>query len=234
MRRLANAFVIGAVAVLVAVAAVDALRGDEEEPSFPATVRGELVYSDAECRRHAVRLPDLARRDFLTVGCGVFTRYDNLGVKDGDVAWFAYPVPGGTTTLLSREALGRELGQGFRVRIVAWLGAVRFAAILSGPRNLLTLWQGSELWSIVGPSQGIELRASQAGRFFAVLGDGPLQVYDRDGKPYGLPDGHAIAWSPDERYAAVATEGRVLIVTSDGDDALASIPVEAVDVDWQR
>lgn len=233
MGRLVNALVVGAVAVLVAVAAVDALRGDEEEPSVPATVRGELVYSDEECRRHAVRLPDLARRDFLTVGCGVFTRYDNLGVKDGDVAWFAYPVPGGTTTLLSREALRRELGQGFRVRTVAWLRAVRFAAILSGPRNLLTIWQGAELWSIVGPSEGTELRASPTGRFFAALGDGPLQVYDRDGKPLGLPAGRAIAWSPNERYAAVATEGHVLIVTSDGDETVARIAVDAVDLDWR-
>jgi hypothetical protein len=233
MGRLVNALVVGAVAVLVAVAAVDALRDDREE-AVPTAIRGELVWSDRDCRRHAVRLPDLAQRDFRTVGCGVFTRYDNLGVKDGEVAWFAYPVPGGTTTLLSREALRREVGGRFRVTSVAWLLGVRFAAIISGPRTLLTVWEGPELTNVVGPTQGTDLRASPTGRFFALLGTRSLQVYDRHGNQLALPGGRAIAWSPGERYAAVATEGRLLIVPAAGGEAVAEIAVDAVDVDWRR
>jgi hypothetical protein len=230
--RLVNALVVGAVAVLVAVAALDALR-DEQDDGVPASIRGELVYSDLECRRHALRLPDLARRDFRTVGCGVFTRYDNLGVKDGEVAWFAYPVPGGTTTLLSRDALRREAGARFRVRMVAWLRGVRFAAILEGPRTLLTVWEGSKLVNVVGPTEGSELRASPSGRFFAVLGTRSLQVYDRHGNQLALSGGRSIAWSPGERYAAVAAEGSVLIVPAAGGEALARIPVDALDLDWR-
>jgi hypothetical protein len=232
MGRLVNALVVGAVALLVAVAAVDALRDDREE-AVPTAIRGELVWSDPDCRRHSVRLPDLARRDYRTVGCGVFTRYDNLGVKDGEVAWFAYPVPGGTTTLLSREALRREVGGGFRVGSVAWLRGVRFAAILSGPRTVLTVWEGPELTSVVGQTEGTELRASPNGRFFAVLGTRSLQVYDRHGNQLALPGGRAIAWSPGERFAAVAGKGEILIVPAGGGETVARVRVDAVDVDWR-
>lgn len=233
MGRLVNVLVVAAVAVLVAVAVVDAFREEETEP-VPPEIRGELVYSDAECGRHAVRLPDLSRRDFRTVGCGVFTRYDNLGVKDGAVAWFAFPVPGGTTTLLSRDALRREVGARFRVRTVAWLRGVRFAAILEGPRTLLTVWEGAELVNVVGPTEGTELRASATGRFFAALSARSLQVYDRHGNQLALSGGRSIAWSPGERYAALATEGRVLIVPAGGGETVARIPVDAVDLDWRR
>lgn len=229
--RVVNVLLVGAVAALVVAAALDALR-DEETEAVPGHVRGELVYSDAECRRHAVRLPDLGRRDFRTVGCGVFTRYDNLGVKDGEVAWFAYPVPGGTTTLLTREALRFEVGSRFRVATVAWLRGVRFAAILSGPRDLLTVWEGAKLTKIVGRTRGRELRASAGGRYFAALGES-LDVYDRDGRRLPLPDGRAIAWSPGGRFAAVAGEGRVLIVPARGGDEVARIAVDAVDLDWR-
>lgn len=237
MGRLVNALVVGAVAVLVAVAAVDALRGDEEEPSVPPTVRGELVYSDEECRRHAVRLPDLARRDFLTVGCGVFTRYDNLGVKDGDVAWFAYPVPGGTTTLLTSGQLAAEVGDGFRVRDVAWLRGVRFAAVVSGTHQFVAVFDGTTMLASLdarapGPAR---VRASPTGRYFAVLEGGSVQVYDRDGHvvPVRGP-ARSIAWSPGERYAALATDGRVLIVQAAGGEPVARISVDALDLDWRR
>lgn len=232
MGRFVNVLVVGAVAVLVAVAAVDALR-EEETGGVPAAIRGELVYSDEECRRHALRLPDLARRDFRTIGCGVFTRYDNLGVKDGDVAWFAYPVPGGTTTLLTGEELMRVYGPRFRVREVAWLRGTRFAAVL-GPFGVVTIWDRQRLVREVRRSEGIrDLRASPSGRYFAALEGDRLVVFDRDGRPLPLPDGRAIAWSPGERFAAVAREGHVLILPAGGGDSVARIPVDAVDLDWR-
>jgi hypothetical protein len=237
MGRLMNVLVVGAVAAVVAAAAVDALRGREspEAPSVPASVRGELVYSDLQCSRHALRLPDLARRDFRTVGCGVFTRYDNLGVKEGDVAWFAFPVPGGTTTLVTRSVLRFELGSRFRFGAVAWLRGTRFAAVVEGDdRRLLTIWDRGQLRTVVRELEGRhDLRASPSGRYFAALGDERLLVYDREGKQLGLPDGRAIAWSPRERLAAVAGNGQILIVPAGGGETVARIPVDAVDVDWR-
>jgi hypothetical protein len=235
MGRLVNALVVGAVALLVTVAAVDALRG-EEDNAVPAAVRGELVYSDADCRRHAIRLPDLARRDFRTIGCGVFTRYDNLGVKEGDVAWFAYPVPGGTTTLLTREQLAAEVGDGFRVRDVAWLRGVRFAAVVSGTHQFVAVFDRSSMVASLDPRAPgpARVRASPSGRYFAVLAGNSVQVYDRDGRVVPVrAAARSIAWSPGERYAALATEGRVLIVPAGGGEVVASIPVDAVDVDWR-
>ena len=129
VRALASLLAVAAVVAVAAAAAVDSFRG--APAAIPGDVRGELVYSDASCHRHAVGLPGLARRDFLTVGCGVFTRHDNLGVRNGAVAWFAYPVPGGTTTLLRP----RELPPGVTVQTVAWLGGRRFAAVPRAERR---------------------------------------------------------------------------------------------------
>jgi hypothetical protein len=228
--RFLSAAVVAAVATVGAAALVDALRGPGVEPaSVPAEIRGELVYSDAGCRRHSIRLPDLARRSFLTVGCGVFTRTDNLGVKDGDVAWFAYPVPGGTTTLLRRD----QLPSGLRVREAVWLRGRRFAAVLV-PGGMLTIWEGARLLRVVlRGAQLRELRASPNARYFAGLAGGGLVVFDRHGRPLDLPRGSAIAWSPDERFAAIALGDEIAFVPADGGDPVARIPVSAVDLDWR-
>ena len=220
MRTVASGLAVAAVAVVGLVAALDALRGGPE--ALPPEVRGELVYSDPDCRRHAVRLPDLARRDFLTVGCGVFTRRDNLGVRDGEVAWFAYPVPGGTTTLLRNPD----------VREVAWLGSRRFAAALAG--GSLTIWEGDRLLRVVARGSYRGLRASPTGRYFAGIGEAGLAVFDAKGRRLDLPEGHAVAWSPDERFAAVAGPSEVAIVPAGGGDPVARIPLSVADLDWQR
>jgi hypothetical protein len=219
-QRALDALVVGAVALVALVAALDALRGAPE--AIPPEVRGELVYSDADCRRHAVRLPDLARRDFLTVGCGVFTRRDNLGVRNGEVAWFAYPVPGGTTTLLRNPD----------VREVAWLGGRRFAAALAG--GSLTIWEGDRLLRVVARGSYRRLRASPTGHYFAGIEGTELAVFDANGRRLDLPGGHAIAWSPDERFAAVASADEVAIVPAAGGEAVARIPLSVADLDWQR
>ncbi len=228
---------MAAVVGVALAAALDAFDGGREgESALPAELRGVLVYSDPDCRRHALRLPDLARRDYLTVGCGVFTRTDNLGVKDGSVAWFAYPVPGGTTTLLSPRALRAQAGDAARVRSVVWLRGMRFAAILGGPDPRVTVWEGGDLRRVVD-EVGVgfsELRASPSARYFAALDpEGTrLSVFDREGRRVPLPDGRAIAWSPDERHAAVAGDDHVAIVPAGGGAPLATIPVVAYDVDW--
>jgi hypothetical protein len=226
MRALASLLAVALVAAVGAAAAVDAFRGGPA--AVPASIHGELVYSDAACHRHAIRLPDLARHDFLTVGCGVFTRHDNLGVRGGDVAWFAYPVPGGTTTLLR----GRELPAGVTVQTVAWLGGRRFAAVLE-PRGDVTVWQGSRQLAEAANGAFIELRASPRERYFAALGAGRVVVVDRDGRMRWHTSGEAISWSPDEKYAAVARPGELVIYPAAGGDPVVRLDVRARDVDWR-
>ena len=220
MRTVASVLAVGVVAVVAALATLDALRG-EPEP-FPAELTGELVYSEEDCSRHAVRLPDLARRDFRTVGCGVFTRRDNLGIKDGVVAWFAYPVPGGTTVLLRNR----------QVREVAWLGERRFAAVLAPPARV-TIWEGDRYVRQVARGSYRELRASPSMSQFAALGGGRVRVFDRRGDELWIGPGHAIAWSPDERFAAVAGESEVSIVATADGESVAKIPLSVADVDWR-
>jgi hypothetical protein len=226
MRALASLLAVAAVAAVAVAAAVDAIRGGPA--AVPRDVRGELVYSDGSCHRHAIRLPGLARRDYLTVGCGVFTRRDNLGVRDGSVAWFAYPVPGGTTTLLPRS----RVPAGVTVRTVAWLGGRRFAAVLD-PDRRVTVWQGIRPLTEGASGAFGELRSSPRGRYFAALGGGRVSVLDRDGRPLWQTSGRAIAWSPDERYAAVAREDELAIVDAGDGSGVARLGVGAVDVDWR-
>ena len=226
MRAFASLLAAAAVAAVAAAAAVDSFHG--RAAAVPEDVRGELVYSDASCHRHAVRLPGLERRDFLTVGCGVFTRRDNLGVRDGTVAWFAYPVPGGTTTLLTRN----ELPAGREVRTVAWLGGRRFAAVLE-PEGQLTVWQGPVEVNAGASGPFSELRSSPRASYFAALGGGRVSVLDRDGRPRWQTDGRAIAWSPDERYAAVARTSELSIVRARDGGRVARLAVRATDVDWR-
>ena len=226
MRTLASLLAVAAVLAVAAAALVDSFRGGPA--AIPRDVRGELVYSDVSCHRHAVGLPGLARRDFLTVGCGVFTRRDNLGVRNGAVSWFAYPVPGGTTTLLTRN----QVPAGQNVTTVAWLGGRRFAAVLE-PEGQLPVWQGPVRLNEGASGPFTELRASPRASYFAALGGGRVSVLDRNGRPRWHSTGRAIAWSPDERYAAVARGREVAIVRARDGSRVAGLGVRAKDVDWR-
>jgi len=226
MRALASLLAVASVAAVAAAAAVDAFHGGPV--GVPAYLRGELVYSDAACRRHAIRLPGLERHDFLTVGCGVFLRRGNLGVRDGTVAWFAYPGPRGSTTVLSR----RDLPAGVSVGALAWLDGQRFAAVLE-PHGDVTVWQGSRQLTESARGDFTELRSSPGGGYFAALDGGSLSVIDRDGVPRWQTSGRAIAWSPDGRYVAVARAHELVIVSATGGDPLVRLDVRARDVDWR-
>ena len=62
--RAATMLVVAAVAAVVAFAAVDALRGEPEDPAVGALrelgAEGVLVYTDGDCRPQALSLPELS------------------------------------------------------------------------------------------------------------------------------------------------------------------------------
>jgi hypothetical protein len=151
--------------------------------------------------------------------------------------WFAFPAPGGTTTLAARRDIQGQVGSHFRVRAVAWLGSTRFAALMSGPRELLTVWHGPTLEHVYVVAPGFaELRASPSGRFFAAIDPhgGRLLAYDgTHARRIRLPAGRAIAWSPGERYAAVARRDDIVIVPASSGRPVARLAVRATDVDWR-
>jgi hypothetical protein len=62
---------------------------------------------------------------------------------------------------------------------------------------------------------------------------GGLAVYDRNGRAVSVPSGgRAIAWSPDERFAAVALADEIAVVRVDGGRE-ARLKLSARDVDWR-
>jgi hypothetical protein len=155
--------------------------------------------------------------------------------------------------LLSRVLLTRELrGAGwtasaFFVVELAWLSDSRFAAVVrarlqGGIADLLAVFEGGRLLS--APLFAYErlsgLRVSPLGTFVAARiggrGGGGLAVVDGEGRPAPplITQGHAIAWSPDERWTAVAGDEEVFVFATQREArAIAFLPVVASDLVWR-
>ena len=122
-------------------------------------------------------------------------------------------------------------------RAVLWLGLFFFVSPLTpraahGKAKLQYLGAGWQVkaWRIgdrmrffqpewfVGDARA--LRPSPAGGYYALFGDGPrgLRVFTREGFEVDLPTGISnaltVAWSPDERWTAVATANSVYVFPS--------------------
>jgi hypothetical protein len=113
-----------------------------------------------------------------------------------------------------------------RLREVAWLDDRRFAALLAtnkppGPEglNLLVVFEGRRPVrgaTFLAPRLSGLVASPRGGRFVVRTGRGPreaLTILDRNGIPSNLSfvNARAIAWSPDERWAVVATRRSILL-----------------------
>jgi hypothetical protein len=85
------------------------------------------------------------------------------------------------------------------------------------------------------------IRPSPAGEFYALLGRDPLgdRLYDRDGGAVGIPAGIpgplSVAWSPDDRWTALATAESVYVFPSERPESrLVRIPLAVNDLDWSE
>jgi hypothetical protein len=124
---------------------------------------------------------------------------------------------------------------------VVWLDDNAFAAV-AGPDltpRLVVVRQGRvrRLFLSVGSRMGA-LQASPGGRWVAARVDGDMVLFDtRSLEAPRLPgfglDAHAITWSPDDRFGAVATRDFVRVFPSSEPDNGVAIPVAAVDVAWR-
>ncbi|HYM64024.1 MAG TPA: hypothetical protein VES61_05030 [Gaiellaceae bacterium] len=137
-----------------------------------------------------------------------------------------------------------------RLRGAAWLDNRRFAALLTtnkppGPEalDLVLVFEGRRLvrGATFLASRVAGLAASPRGGHLVVrTGRGPRQVLtllDRDGNPsnHSFVNAHAIAWSPDERWAVVATQRSILLFRATGPSLRARrLPVVATDIAWVR
>lgn len=156
-----------------------------------------------------------------------------------------------TRTLLSRADLERELGAtgwtGFRFAVeqLEWLSDSRAAAIVRARSRddrveLITAVENRRLVTV--PTAGYEdltaLRPSPSGSFVAaqIADPGGVVVVDRAGAVIRPLVGHgtALAWSPDERWIAEATDDGLYIFPADGRaPRVYVLPIVARDLVWR-
>jgi hypothetical protein len=129
-----------------------------------------------------------------------------------------------------------------RLREVIWLNGRDFA-VISGEEfysSLLVVRAGraTTLFRAIGVHMG-SLQASPGGRYLATWVAGNLAVFDtRTARPMLLPAGaergtRAIAWSPDGRYAAVASMYGLQLYRAAHAENLVTLPLAAADLDWR-
>ena len=226
-----------------------------------AGVAGLLTFSDQECRLHAVSLPELrpTRAPSFEM-CSPITSAGGLGAVDGEVVWSGLGY-GTVQVILSEEQLSRALraglgmeeaeDAGFRAVQAVSLDAKRFVVLADStyrPRErVLAAFDGREAAFVkprwfVGDARAV--RPSPQGGYYALLGPGFVAgigspIFSRDGdqlaRPDGIPASHAIAWSPDERWTALATDESVYVYPTEAPERLVvRIPLRVRDLVWSE
>jgi hypothetical protein len=220
-----------------------------------AGVSGVLTYSDDECRLHAVSLPELepVRAPSFEM-CRPATTTGGLGAIDGDVVWAGLGY-GAVQVVVSEEKLGREVSRrlgvtgndgryGFRAVQAVSLGerSVVLADSTYRPRERVLVLLEGERVLVVQPRWVTRdarfLRPSPSGDSFAAFGPDGLHWYDANADPRAfpatVPSPHAVTWSPDERWTALATDTGVYVFPTDRPDELVvQIPLAVHDLAWE-
>jgi hypothetical protein len=165
--------------------------------------------------------------------------------RDGAVVWETRD-----RIVLSAGELREAFGQDARarlgthvVRAAAWLDSTRLVLVLDGEMDfgreeVVAVYEGRALVSAI-PSEGWRfgrIWTSPGGNFFAVETESFL-LFDRDGRPRSAPffvGFRSLAWSPDERWTAVATEEGVhLFPTATRSPRVRRLPIVARDLAWR-
>jgi hypothetical protein len=226
-----------------------------------AGVRGVLTFSDDDCRLHAVSLPELepVRAPSFEM-CRPLTSTGGLGAVDGEVVWSGLGY-GTVQVVLSQERLSRAIraglgmeeaeDAGFRAVQAVSLDDERYVVLADStyqPRERVVAAFEGERVSFVHPrwlvGDARAVRTSPRGGYYALLGEEWLAgigspIFSRDGRQVGGPDGiprpHAVAWSPDERWTALATDESVYVFpTEDPERLVVRIPLAVRDLDWSE
>ena len=127
------------------------------------------------------------------------------------------------------------------VLALAWLSSVRIAVITAPSEHVLTIREGKRiLLDSFGFGQPLsDLRVSPRRHFVSVRapGRGGLLVFHSDGSSASLPpltDAHSIAWSPDDRWTAVATQNSVFLFrTDEPEPRVRRLAITARDLAWR-
>ena len=256
MRALSTFAVVAALLSLAALVALDGLRTGPKQPAPAARAvapdgrveprsgpdlalaeggaLGSLVLTGADCRVVVLELPDLGRE----------TRAGTCPGSPPSSASGAAPV--GLTDRDAAQALGAS-GQVSIVQAVG-LGGSRVAAIVRNRRlgrDLVAVFERGRLVSdpALAARRLVGLEASPRRLHLAVRSatTGGVWLLDRDGRlatldrmRLWLVPATALAWSPDERWIAVAGRRSVYLVELRRDVSRAvRLPLAAVAVDWR-
>jgi hypothetical protein len=199
----------------------------------------------ARCRRGVVEVGPLGARPFARFrGCAPAWRPDGTltAVRDGAVVELA-----SSRVLLSRSGLGGAFSQAGWVRLdytveeIAWLDSETLVAVVRagarGPELLTVLRKGRLAATPLIDDDLSELRTSPGGRNAAARATGRVRLLalDAQGRRMALPRGAlGVAWSPDERWTAVATgNGIVLLREGRGRPGVLRLPLAATDLVWR-
>ena len=220
-----------------------------------ARVAGVLTYADDDCRLSAVSLPDLepVRAPSFEM-CRPLTDSSGLGTVDGDVVWAGLGY-GAVQVVVSGRTLRREISRWlsppgaprsgpFRAVQAVALGPERVIVLAESTADpaerVLVLVENGRVIHVQPPwvvREARFMRPSPLGTYFALFGPDGVRLFDRDADPLALPaaarDPHAVAWSPDERWAALATEDAVYVFPSEAPyDPMVRVPLGVRDLDW--
>jgi hypothetical protein len=292
MRRLPSWIIVGAVGIVVALAAADAIRPHGEtqrsEPAQrPPDLTGLLVVAGPDCSMAALRLPGLteqspprqpdcrgliwsedgslaarctttngteildANLEFLSriQGCAPAWRPDGAlsVIRNGDLVMWRRR--GRRVVYVSRAQLADELagqiedGREYSLVDVAWSATISFAGVVAGPAP----WQRA---IIVYTANAVELVVPELGRRISALEVSPTGNYmafatnqlgrefvllNRAGAEVPIPriaNVHALAWSPDERWVALATRTATFIARTGTRDVVLRIPTGGDSLMW--
>ena len=226
---------------------------DPAGTSFARCRRGRIEIGDAEFVQVAHRLP----------GCppawrpdGVLTAVTERGIERirrcaGPTGICARVLVAGP--VLARAAAGhpeaprvRRWRRDVRVQSFAWVSTTRVAVLLdvriggrrgqAHRRQVLALLERARLLRTLALRPVFSgLLASPRGSFVWAR---PNLLVRRDGRRLPLRGVQALAWSPDERWTALATARHVVVVQTrrlaDPDARRLWLPVEARDLGWAR
>jgi hypothetical protein len=198
---------------------------------------GKLIYTDAACRTVALHLPDLERTTFGDESaCPI--RLTGRGWRQVE-----------DDSLLRRTVVREALGASRKISIreIARLGSKRLAAIVRDHRrrlDFLAVFEGGTL--VARPSladPGLSgVGVSPQRRHIAVrTASGGIYVLDRAGRfaipgryRFWLLDARAVAWSPDDKWTALAARSRLyLLETLPSALHVIDLPVSAIALDWR-
>ena len=227
MRRLATAVLAGGLLLLALAAAVDALRGRSAEPLVVQTAetrsplaalrlagaRGTIMYSDEDCRLHAIRLPNLD-----PVAAPGYERCEpriptgGLSILRGKVVWSGLGFHT-VQVVLSRADLAAAIrrapeaaelayeGAGpYEARQLVAFGRDRYGIVLVNPRAdwepVFAIFDDRRLVRLQVGVVGLRdtVRSSPRGKYFAVVHPQGVDVYRARGDQIRLPnvtDAHA-------------------------------------------